>query len=88
MTREEFEEQALQLLLLAYARTQGLGGLQPRSNDAIILRELGPLFDGPWREQPSLMKRLSKKLPSKLPSLPSFRSKRGGSGRSQPTPRS
>ena len=28
MTREEFENQALQLLLLAYARTQGLGGLQ------------------------------------------------------------
>lgn len=69
MTREEFENQALQLLLLAYARTQGLGGLQPRSNDAIILRELGPHFDGPWRKQPSLLARLSKRLPS----LRSFR---------------
>ena len=75
MTREQFEQRAMQLLLAAFARTQGLGGLQPRSSDAIILRELGPLFEGPWQKKPSLLTRLSKKLPS----IPSLRSSRGSS---------
>jgi hypothetical protein len=47
------EERAMALLLSAYARQQHLGGLRPRDNDALILRELGPLYDGPWRRQAS-----------------------------------
>ena len=78
MTREQFEERALQLLLASFARTQGLGGLQPRSNDAIILRELGPHFEGPWQKKSSLLTRLSRKLPL----IPSLRSSRGSRGSS------
>jgi hypothetical protein len=74
MTREQYEERALNLLLAAFARTQGFGGMQPRGNDAIILRELGPHFEGPWQQKPSLYKRLSKRLPT-VPSLFSSRSR-------------
>ena len=52
-TRAALDERAMMLLLSAYARTRNLGGLRPHPNDALILRELGPLYDGPWRARPS-----------------------------------
>lgn len=50
-TRGELDERAMMLLISAYARQQNLGNMRPRPNDALILRELGPLYDGPWRER-------------------------------------
>jgi len=47
-TRDQQDERARTLLLDAYTR-QGVGGLQSRDADALILRELGPMYDGPWR---------------------------------------
>ena len=55
-TRAELEDRAMLLLLSAYARQQRMGALQPRDNDALILRELGPLYDGPWRTRPSMLR--------------------------------
>ena len=51
MTREERDELAQRLLISAWARSQNIGGLRPRGADAIILRELGPHYEGPWRSR-------------------------------------
>ena len=59
MTQAERDERAQLLLISAYVRVQGLGGLRPRADDAIILHLLGPHYDGPWRKKPSLIKQLA-----------------------------
>ena len=64
-TRAELDETAMRLLLSAYARQQNFGNLQPRTQDALILRELGPLYDGPWRKK--ILKRTTNKT-HKFPS--------------------
>ena len=57
-TPEELAERAHVFLIRAYTRYHGIGGQQPREEDVLILRVLGPNFPGPWDD---LVKRLRKK---------------------------
>ena len=69
MTKEQFDERAQTLLLMAYMRTHQMGGMRPRDNDALILRELGPYYNGPWTKQPSLLRRMSSGIKRLIPPL-------------------
>lgn len=64
-TRAQMDERAMLLLISAFARSRNLGGLRPRPHDELILRELGPYFDGPWRQHPPRGTRLAQSVQSK-----------------------